>query len=79
MVDAIYDEIVIGQESQILPVFMISLSSLNFKNLSQRWDRAVPEGSTGDRTDLLVHSQNEQQDDSEVELQQQRMVEHYEE
>jgi len=38
----IYDELVIIQESQILPVYLIELNNSNFAELGQEWLREIP-------------------------------------
>jgi len=38
----LYDELVITQESQILPIYLVQLDISNFGLLAQKWQRAIP-------------------------------------
>jgi len=43
MKSAVFDELIVAQESQILPVFIIKVSNDNFNLLTERWKRNIPE------------------------------------
>jgi len=53
---AIYDEIVIQQEAQILPVFVVHLSSHNFNNLAEKWQRSM---LSIEEISEIIHSDDE--------------------
>jgi len=39
----IYNEIVVEQESQIMPAFLLEIDNTNFKKLFKKWTRVIPE------------------------------------
>jgi len=39
--EKIYDELVLNQESQVLPIFLIELDPLNFNTLTAHWQREI--------------------------------------
>jgi len=42
--EEIYDELLVVQESQIVPIYLVELKSSNFSILSAEWNREVPKG-----------------------------------
>lgn len=39
---SVYDELVITQESQILPIYLVELKNSNFSEMAKNWQREVP-------------------------------------
>jgi len=51
-----YDELVIIQESQILPIYLVELNNSNFAGLVKEWQREVPNASEEDAARKLKRS-----------------------